>query len=86
MVQGRHKSGSMRKVFVRTPGGKTVVHYRLAPKGRPRCGITGQFLHGVSRPRKGLSKTKRTVSRAFGGTLSSPAARSQIKFAARLIE
>jgi large subunit ribosomal protein L34e len=87
MVAGRHKSNSMRKVKVRTPGGKTVERYTLKKPGRAVCPMTGQYLHGVPhlRPTKlrNTPKTKRVPTRAYGGVLSSKAARAVVKFRAR---
>jgi len=85
MVRGQLKSRTTRRVFVKTPGGRTVTRYVYRKPGRARCGITGQFLHGISATRKNQNKTQKTVARAFGGTLSSLAARSQIKMAARML-
>ena len=82
MVSGKHKSHSFRKVFVKTPGGKVVVHRRLPNVGAATCPVTGNKLAGVprSRPRKfrNMASSKRRPSRAFGGHLSSPAARREL--------
>lgn len=82
MVSGRHKSGSMRKVFVRTPGGKTATKYKLRKPSRAVCPMTGEYLQGVPHARpanlRRLPKTKRRPQRAFGGVLSSRASRRVI--------
>lgn len=83
MVSGKFKSGHFRKVFVRTPGNKTVVQYRKRKPQKAHCPETGQVLLGVPRvmPSKlgRLSKSERRPSRPFGGHLSSAAMRNKIK-------
>ncbi len=73
----------MRKVFVKTPGGETVVHRRLRKPKRAHCAVTGEPLHGVPRERpaklKKLPKTSRRPERPFGGVLSSKAMRMVMK-------
>jgi large subunit ribosomal protein L34e len=87
MVSGRHKSNTMRKVFVRLPGGKTAVRYKLRKPSRATCPMTGEKLQGVPNLRpvgiSRLPKTKRRPQRAFGGVLSSRAARRVIVSKAR---
>lgn len=77
----------MRKVFVRTPSGKTVERYTLRKPSKPVCPITGQKLHGIPHKRptahKNLSKTQKRPQRAFGGVLSSRASRRIIQTKAR---
>jgi large subunit ribosomal protein L34e len=66
---------------VRTPGGKLIVQYVKKRGTVPKCGDTGAPLFGmaVARPKDlmRLSKTKKTVSRCYGGTLSGKAVRSR---------
>mmetsp|Transcript_13051 Transcript_13051/g.28377 ORF Transcript_13051/g.28377 Transcript_13051/m.28377 type:complete len:128 (-) Transcript_13051:134-517(-) len=74
------KSNKIRKV--KTPGGKLVVQYEKKKGKVPVCGDTGEKLNGVvcSRPtsRMNLSRPKKTVSRAYGGTLCGGALRDRI--------
>jgi large subunit ribosomal protein L34e len=83
MVAGKFKSSRFRKVFVRTPGNKTVVQYRKKKPKIAHCPETGQPLLGIPRlfPSKigGVAKSKRCPSRPFGGNLSSKAMRKLIK-------
>ncbi len=73
MVDGKHKSRSMRKVFRRTPGAKTVVHYVKRKPSKAQCGMCGTQLAGV--PREGpakmrnMPKTSKRPERPFGGVL-----------------
>ncbi len=57
---------------VKTPGGKLVAHHIKKLASRPKCGDCGAFLPGIAvlRPRQyaSISKTHKTVSRAYGGS------------------
>ena len=89
MVDGKLKSRTLRRVAVRTPGARRITHYRVRKVGRATCPVTGQQLHGLSRGTKSqlrsMPKSSRTVSRAFGGTLSSKASRAKLVQKARLL-
>jgi len=83
MVSGNKKSNTFRKVFVKTPGGKTVVHHKRRKPGHAKCAVTGKQLKGVPRDipaniRK-LTRSQRKPSRPFGGNLSSEAMRMVMK-------
>ncbi|KAF6010125.1 60S ribosomal protein L34A [Brettanomyces bruxellensis] len=57
---------------VKTPGGKLVAHHIKKLASRPKCGDCGVPLPGIAvlRPRQyaSISKTHKTVSRAYGGS------------------
>ncbi|MFT4313072.1 MAG: 50S ribosomal protein L34e [Candidatus Woesearchaeota archaeon] len=82
MVSGKHKSGSVRKVFVKTPGGQTKTVYKLRKPSRATCPVTGEKLQGIPHVRptelRNTPVSKRKPSRAYGGNLSSKAARRAI--------
>ncbi len=67
------RTRSRRRVYVRTPGGETVVHYEKRRPGPARCAICGRPLAGVPRLRpvelRKLPKTKKRPERMFGGVL-----------------
>ena len=67
---------------VRTPGGRLTVLYREKRGSVPRCADTGVKLHGLKAVRgldlKHARNRERTVSRAYGGTLSAGALRNRI--------
>jgi large subunit ribosomal protein L34e len=90
MVSGRHKSKTMRKVFVRIPSGVSVVRYKLRKPSRATCPMTGEKLQAVPNLRPNdlnqLPKTKKRPQRAFGGVLSSRAARRVIMSKARDVQ
>ena len=87
MPARRHRSRSLRRVFVRTPGGRVVMHYEQRKPKLGRCPITGQTLKGVPRERpikmQNMPKTFKRPQRPFGGVLSSQASREVLKSKAR---
>jgi large subunit ribosomal protein L34e len=76
-----YSTASNKTKVVRTPGGRLVMQF-LGKKGTvPVCGDTGVKLSGIPALRpyeyKSLAKRKRTVSRAYGGTLCASAVRQR---------
>ncbi len=61
------RSRSQRKVYVKTPGGKTTIHYRYKKHKFAKCANCGSTLKGVPNKRpnemKKLPKTKKRPSR-----------------------
>jgi len=47
-----------RRVFIKTPGGKTKKRVKGKTKSKPVCGECGQELHGVKTGRVNKSKKK----------------------------
>ncbi len=90
MVEGKFKSRRFRRVFVRTPGGKTKIHYRQRKPSHAVCAVSGTRLSGVARASackmSNMPKSKKRPSRPFGGVLSSRATREVLKMKARSIE
>lgn len=88
MVDGRLKSRRLRRVSVKTPGGKTVRHYRKRKPSAAICAIYGTPLAGVPKVRdsvmRNLAKTQRRPERPYGGVLSSKAMRAVLKEHARM--
>lgn len=87
MPAGKHKSGRFRKIFVRTPGSKVVVHYRERKPQRSKCGNCKKALAGVPRERpakiRNISKTAKRPERPYGGVLCSACTRALLKSKAR---
>ena len=83
MVSGKHKSRSLRRVYIRTPGGENKIHYRTRNMPRLRCSLCDQQLHGIPRvipsKFKNLPKTKKRPERPYGGILCSSCMRKKIK-------
>ncbi len=75
MVAPRFRSRSFRRVYVKTPGGNTVLRHKRRKPGKAQCSMCGDYLKGVasgiSFNVKKLSKTQRRPERPFGGILCS---------------
>ena len=84
---GRFKSRSKKLVYVKTPGGRTVTHYKKKTIGNAKCASCVQALPGVASKRqnkmKNMSKTKKKVARPYGGNLCSKCMRKKIISEAR---
>lgn len=82
MVSGRHKSRSLRRVKVVTPGNKNVTHYRPRKPKAGGCAGCGDTLKGVPRERpykmKTMAKTEKRPERPYGGVLCSACMRKKI--------
>tara|TARA_Y100000310_G_scaffold345606_1_gene467208 strand:+ start:23071 stop:23310 length:240 start_codon:yes stop_codon:yes gene_type:complete len=72
----QQKSRSKRRIKVKTPTGRAVIHYEPRKKSKTTCHC-GARLHGVSQGR--LAASKRNPSRPFGGVLCSRCSRAAIK-------
>ena len=87
MVQPKFRSRSLRRVKVKTPGGRNVVHFERRKSGKPQCAMCGDNLKGVARgivaSVKKLAKTQRRPERPYGGVLCCKCSRKTIKDKAR---
>ena len=76
------KSRTFRRMFVKTPGGRTVSHFKKRKPGKAKCASCGIVLLGTTRARpykmQNISKTKKKPTRPFGGYLCSKCARKTI--------
>ncbi|MCE4617767.1 MAG: 50S ribosomal protein L34e [Desulfurococcales archaeon] len=83
MPRPSQRSGSLRKIRKRTPGGRLVIHYERRKPGVARCTLCGRPLNGVPRLRsvklRRLSKTSKTVSRPYGGVICTECLANLIK-------
>lgn len=83
MPRGMHKSNTFRKVFVKTPGNRTTVHYRTRKPSKAVCGKCGAVLPGVASEKpyklKKMSKTEKRPERPYGGNLCSKCLRLTMK-------
>ncbi|MDJ0269375.1 MAG: 60S ribosomal protein L34 [Aigarchaeota archaeon] len=77
------RTRSRKRVKVRTPGSRVVVHYRDEKPGPARCAVCGGKLFGIPRekPYK-LHYTERTVSRMYGGSVCHRCLREGLKMLA----
>jgi len=82
MQPAKTKSRTFRRVKVKTPGGKTVMHYRKRKGKKFQCSNCKKPLHGIPHlihsKWKDLPKTKKRPQRPFGGVLCSSCSRKRI--------
>jgi large subunit ribosomal protein L34e len=82
MPEGRKRSRSFRRIYVKTPGGRTVIHYKRRKPGRAKCGCGAVLMgapRGIPSVMRKLSKTEKRPERPFGGVLCSKCMRAKIK-------
>lgn len=80
---GRYKARRRyRQIFVKVPGGRTVVHYKEKKPKVAKCASCGAVLKGIAHERKykmqKMARSKKRVSRKYGGYLCSRCARKKI--------
>ena len=82
MPAGKHKSRTLRRIFVRTISGKVTKHFRKRKVSKGSCGGCGTILKGVPHKiqskLKNLPKTKKRPERPYGGVLCSSCMRKKI--------
>ncbi|MEA3378067.1 MAG: 50S ribosomal protein L34e [Nanoarchaeota archaeon] len=87
MTKKTQRSRSMRRVFVKTPGGKNVIHYRKRKPSKAKCASCGKVLQGVPRERpykmSTMAKSKKRPNRPYGGKLCSSCTRKVLTNVAR---
>lgn len=87
MPRGMFKSGRLRKVSVKVPGGKTKLHYRQRKPSKAVCGNCKKQLAGIPRelPAKmvNMPKTAKRPERPYGGVLCSACMRKLMQEKAR---
>ncbi|MEM0371831.1 MAG: 50S ribosomal protein L34e [Ignisphaera sp.] len=82
MVRPLYRSRSYKRVYRRTPGGETVIHFEKRKNTPMRCGRCGAMLPGVpikDSERRKLPKTAKRPERMFGGVLCSRCLRIVLK-------
>ena len=82
MPEPYKRSRSLRRLQLKVPGGRTVLHYKKRKPGKAKCGKCGALLKGVLRERPykmhKLAKTKKRPERPYGGNLCSKCMRDLI--------
>ena len=82
MVNRQKRSRTLKRIQVKTPGGRVVTHYVKPKFGKHHCAACGSVLEGVPRVRvaemRKLGKTERRPERPFGGVLCSSCLRRKI--------
>ena len=75
MVAPKNRSGSRKRISRRTPGGRTVLHYKKKKSGRALCGRCGKPLQGTPKSNyadiRKMSRSERAPTRAYAGVLCS---------------
>merc|ERR1712144_29776 len=70
--QNPYNTRSNKTKVVKTPGGKLVAQHLKKLTARPKCGDCGNALNGISNLRSReyaqVSRTHKTVQRAYGGS------------------
>ena len=81
-MEGKRKSRSKRKIYVRVPSGKVNIQFRKRKPAKAQCAECGAILKGVARVRANrlhrISKSEKRPSRPFGGVLCTRCMRRQI--------
>ena len=84
MPSPKHRSRSLRRVFVKTAS-RVTLHYRKRKPAKSVCSECGKVLKGVARARavklKTISKTRRMPSRKFPNLCSQCSRRKLIEIA-----
>ena len=79
MPQGRYKSRTLRRIYVKTPGTRNVIHYRKRKPSKAHCAHCAVQLAGVPREfpavLRNLPKSAKRPERPYGGTLCSACTR-----------
>ncbi|MBI2574659.1 50S ribosomal protein L34e [Candidatus Woesearchaeota archaeon] len=88
MRPSKQKSRTLRRVFKKTPGGRTIVAYVKRKPKKLYCSNCGKELMGMKqlRPYKMAStpKTEKRPERPYGGVLCSRCTRRRIIESARM--
>jgi large subunit ribosomal protein L34e len=89
MVKPMLRTKSLKRKKVKTPGKRSVTHYKKEKPGVAKCAICKKPLHGVPRlnplEMKKLPKTKKRPERPYGGNLCSKCMRGLFRRTAREI-
>lgn len=87
MNEGAKKSNRVRRIVRKTPGKRSVFHYKNKGPHKAVCSKCGVQLPGVASERgykmRALSKTEKRPSRPYAGTLCSSCMRELQKAKAR---
>lgn len=77
---GRSKSHSKKMIYVRTPGGNTVIQFRMRKPGKAKCASCGAVLKGTARARpfemQNMPLTMKRPTRPYGGYFCSKCTRA----------
>jgi large subunit ribosomal protein L34e len=87
MPTGQFRSRTLRRVFVKAPGGNVKIQYKERKPKRSPCGVCGTQLAGVPRERvpkmMAMPKSSKRPERPYGGVLCSSCMRTAMQRKAR---
>lgn len=87
MPRGMYRSRTLRRVFVKTPGGRTVMRYRRRKPSKAICANCKKVLIGVPREipskMKNMPKSSKRPERPYGGIYCSACTRQLLRLKAR---
>ena len=83
MPRPAQRSRTLRRIKVRTPGGRTVTRYEKRAKGVPKCPVTGLPLSGMNAKVYRFGVSIRAPSRPYGGTYSHKVVARVLRLAVR---
>ena len=86
MVRPALRSRSVRRIYRKTPGGRTVIHYDRLKRSKARCAVCGRELGGVPLGKEELRKLPKSLKRPermFGGVLCPSCLSLALKIAVR---
>ncbi|MDP6293225.1 MAG: 50S ribosomal protein L34e [Candidatus Woesearchaeota archaeon] len=73
MVEGKKRSRTLRRVKVKTPGGKTITHYRMRKPGKAQCRDCGAYMAGIPHVirsvLRNLTRSQKRPTRPYAGNL-----------------
>ena len=82
MPAPRLRSRSLRKIYVKVPGGGTNIHFKKKKPKTAKCGKCGDLLKGIPREfpfrMRRMAKTSKRPERPYGGILCSKCMRLEI--------
>ncbi|MEM1660204.1 MAG: 50S ribosomal protein L34e [Candidatus Bathyarchaeia archaeon] len=82
------RTRSRKRIYKALPGGKTTIHYKSEIPAPAKCRICNKPLSGFSRLNPSeiskLNKSRRRVSRIYGGSLCSECLKKGLKEAVRV--
>ena len=82
MVSGIHKSRTLAKVQRKTPNGSNSTQYKRRNRSIAKCAVSKKPLRGIPRLTdtkfRSLNKSKKTISRPYGGFMSHKALKEKI--------
>lgn len=79
----RNRSKSAKRMSVRTPTGRNVLHFKGKRPGRISCRICGAVLGGVNNSRR-AAKSEKTPTRVFAGQLCAGCTAEVVKIKSRV--